>query len=202
MTDLPIEDGEGAIRDAYEGLVRGRGPVAESIANRRARRAARLVAVAARLEEELGSDAPELTAIRSRIERAEPARVALEQRAERERRRPTIEKDQWVVYGRVLNHDRTPAAGVRIRLFDKDRQFDDLLGETRADEYGDYLVGPYTDEDFLEAEDEPGNLQLPELYLKIYGARNKLVFDGSENARFQAGRVEYIEVVLPEPPSG
>lgn len=197
MNEIPVEDVEGAIQATYEATVLARGPVAESIARRQARRTARLIAVAARLEEELGTDAPEVIALRQRIEGREPARVALGRRAERERRRSRLEKGQWMVYGRVVHESREPAVGVRVRLFDKDREFDDLLGETRVDEYGDFFIGPYEIEDFLEAED-PEKDQRPELYVKVYGARNRLLYDGSTHPLIEAGQVEYMEIVLPE----
>jgi hypothetical protein len=194
MERIPIEDIQRAAQTLLDAGQSARGPVAASIAHRRAARVARLTAAAARLEEDLGSDADEVTRLKERVARTDTTRVVLDRRAERERRRPEPAPHEWMVYGRVLNADRTPAEGARVRLFDKDRKYDDFLGDTKVDEFGDFAIGPYRERDFLEAGEET-----PELYLKIYGARNRLVFDGSDHARFGAGRIEYMEIVLPPP---
>lgn len=194
MDEIPVEDVGRALQSLAKANEAARGPVAESIARRRATRLARLAAAAARLEEELGSDADDVVELKSRIGRVDTTRVALERRAERERRRPLLKPHEWMVYGRVVNHDKSPAEGVRVRVFDKDRKFDDLLGESKVDEFGDFVVGPYHERDFLESGEGA-----PELYIKVYGAQNRILFDGSKQPRFEAGRIEYFEIVLPAP---
>lgn len=197
MEQIPVEDVERAIRSMVEANDGARGPVAESVARRRVSRTARLAAAAARLEEELGSDADEVVELKARIGQVDSIRAPLDRRAERERRRPRLGPHEWMVYGRVENADRSPAEGVRVRVFDKDRKFDDLLGEAKVDEFGDFVAGPYHERDFLESGEGA-----PELYLKIYGSRNRLLYDGSKQPRFEAGRVEYFEIVLPPAKGG
>jgi hypothetical protein len=201
MSEIPLEDVQRAIQAVVDATGSARGPAAESVARRKAARVARLVAVAARLEQELGSDSPEVVELKARIVGTDTSRIRLAERGERERRRPDVQPREWMVYGRVVTHDGSPATGVRVRLFDKDRKYDDLLGETRVDEFGDFAIGPYEVVLFLEAEEpeEGEHAEMPELYLKVYGARNKVVYDGSEDARFGAGRVEYFEIVLARP---
>lgn len=196
MDEIPLEDVERALQFLVEDTAAARGPVAESVARRRATRVARLVVAAARLEEEVGSDAPEVEELKSRIGRADAGRVALHRRAERERRRPSVKPYEWMVYGTVVKHDRTPAEGVKVKLFDKDRKTDDFLGESRVDEFGDFTIGPFHERDFLESGEGS-----PELYLKIHGARNKLLYDGSKNPRREVKRMEYFAIRLPEPES-
>jgi len=192
MERIPVEDIQRAVQTLMDANQKARGPVVEKLAHRKASRLARLTVATARLEEVLGSDAAEVTRLKDQMGAIDSARTTLDRRGERERRRPRPAAHEWMVYGRVLNADRSPAVGVRVRLFDLDRKFDDLLGETKVDEFGDFSIGPYHERDFLESGEKT-----PELYLKIYGARNKLVFDGSDDARFEAARVGYFEVVLP-----
>lgn len=194
MRNIPTEDVARALQALVDGASAARGPVADSVAARKTTRVARLVAATARLEQELGSDDPDVLRMKEIIRAQEPQRAVLTRRGERERRRPSPKPHEWMAYGRVVNHDGSPAKGARVRLFDLDRKYDDLLGEARVDEFGDFSIGPFHDRDFFEHGEEA-----PELYLKIYGARNRLVYNGEQDARFPAGRIEYFEVVLPPP---
>jgi hypothetical protein len=196
-TDGWRSEAEGALEALVEGIESGRGAAAAAVARRRSLRMARLAAAGVRLEDELGSDDAQVGELRDRIVLEDRVRVALDVRSERERRRPRPGPGEWMAYGRVVNAGGAPVQGARVRLFDLDRKFDDLLGETRTDEFGDWVIGPYHARDFFEKGEGA-----PELYVKVYGARGKLVYSGEEEARFEAGQVEYFEIVLDDRPDG
>lgn len=193
MERIPLEDVQRALKAFEDASESVRGPVAQSVARRRAGRLARLAAVLAEVEDEAGSEDPAVEALKLRIEKVDSTRIVLEKRSERERRRVKLKPHEWMVYGRVLNHDRTPATGVRIQVFDQDKKLDDVLAVTKVDEFGDFAAGPFHERDFFE----PGE-EAPELYLKVYGSRNKVLYDGSKDVRLQAGRSEYFEITLPK----
>jgi len=182
---------EQALETAVGGIEASQASAAEAVARRRAQRMARLTAAATRLEGELGSDAPEVAELRGTVAAADRWRVALNRRAEREQRRPRIGPREWIVYGRVTEGDGSPVAGLRVQLFVDDRRVDASFGRARTDEFGDFALGPYHDGAFCEPDGHP-----PEAFVRIYGIRNRVVFDGSESARFLAGHVTHLDIVL------
>ena len=180
-----------ALETAVGGIEATHTPAAEAVARRRAQRMARLTAAATRLEGELGSDAPEVAELRGAVDSADRRRVALNRRTEREQRRPRVGAREWIAYGSVTDDEGQPAADLRVQLFVHGRKADEQFGQARTDEFGDFVLGPYHERAFCEHDEEP-----PEVFVKVYGMRNRVVFDGSQEARFRAGQVTHLDIVV------
>jgi hypothetical protein len=88
----------------------------------------------------------------------------------------------WVVSGTVTDADGQPLAGVMVRLFDRDRKFDDKLGAALTNEKGEYKV-TYIRQDFSEGA-EPG----ADLYLVVTDEAGKELYTSEENIRYDAGQ--------------
>ncbi|GET39232.1 transthyretin-like family protein [Microseira wollei] len=163
----------------------------ESFANIQNRRAARLADAEARLKADLGENHPQVVALHDAAAMAAAMNHALETIAVRTARRPKVKENEWLVFGRVLDANGNPVSGVRVRIFDRDRIFDDLLGITETDEYGDFAI-TYHERDFAE----PGE-GLPELYLMLSDTEGNLLYSSRDNIRYNPGRAEYFEILLP-----
>jgi hypothetical protein len=77
-----------------------------------------------------------------------------------------------------------------VRVFDRDRKFDDLLGETETDETGDFFT-VYHARDFYEKGENT-----PELYVMVEDAAGNELFSSRENVRPEAGQSEYFVIQL------
>ncbi len=71
-----------------------------------------------------------------------------------------------------------------VRLFDKDRLYDDLLGAVLTDDNGEFHI-TYRLQDFREGL-EPG----ADLYLNVLDADGNLLYSSKDAVRFDAGREE------------
>lgn len=162
----------------------------EILAQEHAARAERLGGAEARLAARLGSEHPQTLAARQAAVAAAVAKTSLQRLALRESTRPAPKPHEWVVFGRVIDAAGEPVGRVRVRVFDRDRKYDDLLGDTTTDEHGDFSV-VYHERDFLEAGEG-----LPELYVRVADARGNELYSSRDSVRAQAGRAEYFEIVL------
>jgi 5-hydroxyisourate hydrolase-like protein (transthyretin family) len=110
------------------------------------------------------------------------------------RKKPSKPKETpWVVKGRVMDADGEPVAGVLVRLYDKDRQYDDLLGAVTSDEDGLYEI-TYREQDFKEGL-EPG----ADLYVTVEDVKGNELFRSEDAVRFDAGKEEVIDITLGTP---
>jgi len=153
----------------------------------------RLTAAADRLKASLGADNPRVIALTQSALGVSSLQQSLQVEAVRVERQPVIGPNEWLVYGRVLDNQGQAVAGVNVRVFDKDRKYDDLLGDTTTDELGDFSA-IYHERDFAEAREAN-----PDLYVMVSDSAGNLLFSSKDNIRFEAGRVEYFEIVLIAP---
>ncbi len=158
-------------------------------------RADRLAAALNRLKSSLGENDPRVLALGQTLASANLAGKSLQVEATRAARLPRVSANEWLVYGRVLDEQGRPVPGLRVRVFDRDRQYDDLLGDTTTDEYGDFAV-KYHERDFVEM-GEAG----PDLYVMVTDAAGTLMYSSRDQVRFEAGRAEYFEIVLGAAPA-
>jgi Transthyretin-like family len=165
-------------------------PIMEGFAELQERRATRLADAEVRLKEGLGEDHPRVVALRQSAFAAEDLKRSLRTTAVRDGRLPKLGEHQWMVFGRVLDSGGRPVTGVRVRVFDRDRRYDDLLGETETDEYGDFSV-VYHERVFAEAGED-----LPELYVMVEDQQEHLLYSSRDELRYEAGRAEYFQIVL------
>jgi Transthyretin-like family len=164
----------------------------EQFAAQQEQRTLRLVAIQGRLKTELGENHPQVVALGEAAAFAHTIKQSLQTTAKRATSRPKVNPNQWMVFGTILNSERQPVSGVQVRVFDRDRIFDDLLGATQTDEYGDFAV-VYREQDFVEIGEG-----LPELYIMVEDKAGKLLYSSRDNLRYNSGRAEYFEIVLPE----
>jgi hypothetical protein len=167
-------------------------PMMRSFAELQEKRAVRLSDAEARLKERLGEAHPQVMGLRQGALAAEDLRRSLRTTATRDSRIPRLEELQWMVFGRVLDQAGRPATGMTVRVFDRDRKYDDLLGVTTTDEYGDFFV-VYHERDFAETGEN-----LPELYVMVEDQEGNQVYSSRDELRFEAGRAEYFQIVLDE----
>lgn len=167
-------------------------PSLEGLANQERERAGRLESARARLTKG-GAEDEHLRALSVRSAAAGRLAEETSTLARRLGRRSVPTPDQWMVAGQVLNADGAPAANVRVRVYDRDRKFDDLLGETLTDDHGDFSV-VYHERDFQEKGEN-----LPELYVLVEDPAGRPLYSSRDKLRYDAGRAEFFEIVLPEP---
>jgi hypothetical protein len=154
------------------------------------RRAKRLQQVDARLVAELGEDHPRVVALRQTQKRTVELQRSLKDNETRTANLRELKTYEWMVYGEVVDRQGEPVEGVIVRVYDKDRKYDDLLGYTTTDKFGDFQV-IYHERAFYE----PGE-EKPELFLQVEGEDGQVLYSSEETIRFQAGRIEYFRVVL------
>lgn len=165
-------------------------PMMRGFAALQEQRATRLADAEARLKENLGEDHPRVIALRQTSLAAEELERSLRTTAVRDERLPRPGPLQWMVFGRVLDPTGRPVTNVTVRVFDRDRRYDDLLGDTTTDEYGDFVV-VYHERDIAEAGEN-----LPELYVMVEDQQGNSLYSSRDELRFEAGRIEYFEIVL------
>ncbi|MEJ2563702.1 MAG: hypothetical protein P8Z42_13595 [Anaerolineales bacterium] len=103
---------------------------------------------------------------------------------------PKTKDEPWIVKGRVTGADGKPASGLIVRLYDKDRRYDDLLGVVTTDDAGNYEI-TYRTQDFKEGL-EPG----ADLYLTVEDIDGNELYSSESAVRFNAGKQETIDVQL------
>jgi len=100
------------------------------------------------------------------------------------------DKTPWIVKGQVTDAKGEPASAVFVRLYDKDRQFDDLLGAVTTDDEGYYEI-TYRKQDFKEGLETGADL-----YVTVEDAKGRELFRSDKAVRFDAGKEETIDVQL------
>jgi hypothetical protein len=104
---------------------------------------------------------------------------------------PGAPPDAWVVRGRVTDESGVGLGGLIVSVYDKDLFFDDRLGQAETDENGDYSLIYRTEDfrDFIERK--------PDIYVKVLDRKGKTLYT-SKKVRYEAGRVEIVNVVIGE----
>ena len=103
---------------------------------------------------------------------------------------PKLGPHDWAVFGRVLDPEGKPVRGVQVRVFDRDRKYDDLLGDTQTDDAGNFFA-VYHERDFAET-----NENLPELYVMVNDEAGNLLYSSRDNVRSNPQRIEFFEIRL------
>lgn len=100
----------------------------------------------------------------------------------------------WIVTGKVVDARGNPVADLTVEVYDKDAAGDDLLRQATTDEEGVYRT-TFS----LEQFNDLGLEEYPELSLIIKDAAGETLFDGKQEARSSAGRIELTDVKLEKP---
>lgn len=103
---------------------------------------------------------------------------------------PKIGVHDWAVFGQVLTAQGMPVSNRRVRVFDRDRKYDDLLGDTQTDAAGNFAV-IYHERDFSET-----NENLPELYVMVEDTDGKILYSSRNQVRYRPGRSEFFGIIL------
>jgi hypothetical protein len=154
------------------------------------RREQRLNTAAKGLVKPLGKDHPDVIAVENTAKSLNELRTKVSIQSTRLKNWPKTRLNEWIVFGTVIDAQNQPAGGVTVRVYDRDRKYDDLLGETETDANGDFSV-VYHERDFKET-----NENLAELYLMVLDAKGSLLYSSKDNIRFEAGKSEYFAIRL------
>lgn len=165
-------------------------PALETFTQLQQRRADRMTETAEALRTKLGKDHPQVVALENTAKSLTELKTRMDIQRARLKNWPKPRPNEWMVFGTVTDTEGQPAPGLNVRVFDKDRKYDDLLGETETDENGDFSV-IYHERDFAETREN-----LPELYVMVSDASGKTLYSSRENVRFDAGKSEYFAIRL------
>ena len=192
----PSAEDRGAAIDFLARIASGSAaPLMAGFSQVQQQRSEMLAAGAERLKANLGAQDPLVASLSQQAAAAASTFQTFKAEATRAARIPKVGPNEWLVYGHVTDNNGQPVAGLTVRVFDRDRKYDDLLGETTTDEYGDFAI-TYHERDFAEF----GEAQ-PDLYLLIQDFSGKQLYSSNEHVRYEAGRVEYYEIALPKAPA-
>ena len=156
------------------------------------RRAERLNLTAKALRKNLGDEHPDVLAVEAMAKSAGDLKVEIGNQTKRAKNFPKLRPYEWIVFGNVRDQSGLPASDLVVRAFDRDRKYDDLLGETETDAHGDFSM-VYHERDFKET-----NENQPELYVMVSDAKGNLLYTSRDNVRFNAGQSEYFAIRLGE----
>jgi hypothetical protein len=188
--DASEEEARSKLENFTAQASRSSAPALNVFAQLQQKRAQRLEAAAGSLEKVLGADHPQVVVLKQAVVSADEFNAYYKAQADRVEKRPKLHQNEWMVYGRVIDAAGKPAAGLTVRVFDRDRKLDDLLGITETDESGDFFV-VYHARDFFEVGENA-----PELYVMVEDENGKSLFSSRDNVRPQAGQSEYFTIQL------
>jgi len=188
--DVSEDEAKAAMENFAAQASRSSAPALNVLAQLQQKRAQRIEAAAGSLEKVLGAEHPQVALLKQNAVSAGEFKAQFNVQAERVEKRPKLRANEWMVYGRVFDTAGKPPAGLTVRVFDRDRKLDDLLGETETDQYGDFSV-VYHARDFYEKGENA-----PELYVMVEDAAGNELFSSRENVRPQAGQSEYFVIQL------
>ena len=168
------------------------GPALKAFAEFQERRASRLREGLAQIEGSVGGDNPDDSAVKDSFDWSVRMSSHFMVQASRFEKRQKPRGFEWLVYGQVLQANGEPAGGLRVRVFDRDRKYDDLLGETETERDGDFAI-LYHERDFAEVGEN-----LPEAYVMVSNQDGETLYSSRDNIRFEAGKSEYFLIQLSE----
>jgi hypothetical protein len=195
ISGLPEEEVDGEkLQDALQNMLKQTAnegaPALGMFAQLQKRRATRLDVAAKGLSKELGKDHPDVVMIQDTAKTVGQLNSRLDTQSARMKTWRKARPNEWVVFGTVVNAENKPVSGLVVRLYDRDRKYDDFLGESETDANGDFSI-IYHERDFMESGEN-----LPELYVTISDSKGKEVYSSRDNVRFNSGRSEYFAIRL------
>jgi hypothetical protein len=169
--------------------------VLDEFATLQNRRAKRLEKAEARIAAKLGEEHPRVVALRRAQARTGRLQRELRDNAARTAKLRELKPYEWMVYGQVVDSRGKPVPDLVVRVFDRDRKYDDMLGYTTTDKFGDFFL-VYHERAFYEPDEGA-----PELYLRVEDADGKELYSSKDEIRYEGGRLEYFMIEL-EPAKG
>lgn len=138
----------------------------------------------------LGDDHPAVARLGASAETARRYRVHAQDLVEQAEAAPRVRAHELVVSGEVVDAQRRPLHGVRVRLFDRDVREDDLLGDEWTDAKGRFHM-VFHERDYYE----PGEGE-PELYVVIDTADGVRIANTRSQAVPESGVPSFLRVEL------
>ncbi len=166
------------------------GSALDTFSQLQARRAARLADAAKVISDSFGKKNPDAVVMQTLTDTTNEFKVQMDSQATRLKSWPKPRPNEWIVFGTVTDAQNNPVSNLTVRIFDKDRKLDDLLGETNTDDNGTFSV-VYHERDFKETGEN-----LPDLYVMVSDAAGKLLYSTRDQVRFEAGKSEYFAIQL------
>lgn len=182
-----IQDG---LQNMLKQAAQSGGPALTMFGQLQDRRAARTADIAQALGTALGTQHPDVVALQSYATTVENLKGQIDKHAGRQTRWPKPRPTEWVVFGTVTDATGQGAGNLTVRVFDRERKFDELLGETSTDEFGDFYLA-YSERKFKKV-----GAEAPDLFLMVTGPDGKVIYTSEETVRFAAGRSEYFAIRL------
>lgn len=167
-------------------------PAANTFAKFLGQKATRINQGLKQIKKDVGEDHPSYQTVKAAGERIAQMNMRFKTQSTRIAKRAAPRANEWLVYGQVLNASGKPVPKLQVRIFDRDRKYDDLLGETETDENGEFSA-VYHERDFGEIGEER-----PELYVMVNDAAGKSLYSSRDTIRFEAGKAEYFAITLGE----
>lgn len=106
------------------------------------------------------------------------------------RPRQPAEPVVFKVSGQVLSSERKPVSGVLVRIYDKDRKFDDLLGAALTNRKGEWSAR-YRFQDFSEGESSA------DLFFVVLDADEQELLSTANQVKFNADHETTVTLTLP-----
>lgn len=157
------------------------------------RRATRLKNTAKVLRTKLGKDDLTVATAENMSQSLDVLKTDLSAQTARLQNFPILNPNEWIVFGTVLDAQGKGVGGLAVRVFDRERKYDELLGGTETDKNGDFFV-IYQELIFKKAGES-----LPELYLMVADASGKTVYSSADSILHKAGQSEYFAISLDAP---
>jgi hypothetical protein len=166
------------------------GPALSMFSKLQERRATRLADSIKVISEKFGKKHPDAVAMQTLAGSMAGLKTQIDSQAAHLKSWPKPRPNEWIVFGTVTDAKDEAVGGLTVRVFDKDRKLDDLLGETNTDENGTFSI-VYHERDFKETGEN-----LPDLYVMVSDSAGKLVYSTRDRIRFEAGKSEYFAIRL------
>lgn len=198
---VPVPEVDAAqLENALQGMLsqsaQAGAPALAMFAQMQQNRAARIGAAAKTLRAQLGKDDPRVASAEAAAASVADFGARVDMQKQRIDRWPVPRADEWMVFGTVVDAQGSPASGLTVRVFDRDRKYDDLLGGTETDDLGDFAV-LYSARAFKEVGEK-----LPDLYVTVSDASGNVIYSSRSAVRYEAGRSEYFAIRLEAPAPG
>lgn len=103
---------------------------------------------------------------------------------------PAYSDSDWTVTGKIVDANGKGIENLTVIVKDKDFFKDDLLGSTKTDAHGIYLVS-FSKEDFKDFIEK-----YPELYLVIKNANGDEIYNGKKEGRAKKRFIELLDVQI------
>jgi hypothetical protein len=145
-----------------------------------------------RLSAKLGADHPRVKRVAARLQYNQGLFKDLDVEIERAKITvPSVDKDSWMVHGRVLEKDKTGVPGLTVGIYDENGNWIRELGYGCTDKRGYFFI-IYT----LKEKAEPEVPETMKLFLYVSDKNHRILYRDSEPLFVKIGQIDYREIHL------